>query len=58
MLVLACEMMAAELGSPNRWAAVMNEPLVDIWPPSLQPAGSILNPHLLPIRPDQPTSRG
>ncbi len=48
--------MAAELGSPNRLAAIMNEPLVDIWPLSLQTAEPIPNPQVLPIRPDQPTT--
>ena len=53
---LACELMAAELGSPNRLAAIMNEPLVDIWPSRLQTAEPIPNPEVLPIRPAQPTS--
>ena len=56
ILALACELMAAELGSPNRWAAAMKAPRVDIWPPSLQVAGAVPSHHRLPIRPDQPKS--
>jgi len=58
ILYLACQMMAAELGSLNRWTAATNAPLVDIWPPSLQVAGASPHPHRLPIRPDQPSTAG